>query len=82
MQQRRNGRVQWRMSQVPYRAVHHAALRGAERVWRDLRFKDLHRSGKEFELMRRAMGFAALAMLTVFPLLILVAAASPPRTAA
>jgi membrane protein len=51
-------------------------LRGAEQVWRDLRFKDLHRSGKEFELMERAMGFAALAMLTVFPLLIVVAAAS------
>jgi hypothetical protein len=48
MQQRRNGRVQWQMSQVPYR------------VWHDLRFKDLHRSGKEFELMERAMGFAAL----------------------
>ena len=72
MQQRRNGRVQWQMSQVPY----HAVLRGAERVWHDLRFKDLHRSGKEFELMGRAMGFAALAMLTVFPLLVVVAAAS------
>jgi membrane protein len=44
-------------------------------VWHDLRFKDLHRSGKEFELMGRAMGFAALAMLTVFPLLVVVAAA-------
>jgi membrane protein len=54
----------------------HAVLRGAGRVWRDLRFKDLHRSGKEFELMVRAMGFAALAMLTVFPLLVVVAAAS------
>ena len=76
MQQRRNGRVQWQLSQVPYRAVHHAVLRGAERVWRDLRFKDLHRSSKEFELTERAMGFAALAMLTVFPLLVVVAAAS------
>ena len=76
MQQRRNGRVQWQMSQVPYRAVHHAVLRVAERVWHDLRFKDLHRSGKEFELVGRAMGFAALAMLTVFPLLVVVAAAS------
>jgi membrane protein len=46
------------------------------RVWRDLRFKDLYQNGKEFELMGRAMGFAALAMLTVFPLLVLVAAAS------
>jgi membrane protein len=39
-------------------------------------FKDLHRSAKDFELMGRAMGFAALAMLTVFPLLVVVAAAS------
>ena len=76
MQQRRNGRVRRQMSPVLYRAVYHAVLRGAERVWYDLRFKDLHRSGKEFELMERAMGFAALAMLTVFPLLVVVAAAS------
>jgi membrane protein len=51
-------------------------LRAAEQVWRDLRFADLHRRGKEFELMYRAMGFAALSMLTVFPLLVIVAAAS------
>jgi membrane protein len=57
----------------PYRAVR----RGAERVWHDLRFKDLYRSGKEFELMHRALGFAALAILTVIPLLIVLAAASP-----
>src|SRR3984885_918200 len=76
MQQRRNRPVHRQMNQVPYRAVHHAVLRGAERVWHDLRFKDLHRSGKEFELMSRAMGFAALSMLTVFPLLVIVAAAS------
>ena len=75
MRQRRNGHVQWQMGQVPYRAVRHAVLRGAERVWSDFRVNDLHRSGKEFELMERAMGFAALAMLTVFPLLIVVAAA-------
>ena len=61
------------MGGSPYRAV----LRGAERVWHDLRFKDLYRSGKEFELMHRAMGFAALAILTVIPLLIVVAAANP-----
>ncbi len=72
MQQRRNGRVQWQTGQVLCRAV----LQSAERVWHDLRFNDLHRSGKEFELMERAMGFAALAMLTVFPLLVVVAAAS------
>jgi hypothetical protein len=28
------------------------------------------RSGKEFDLMPRAMGFAALALLTVIPLLV------------
>ena len=61
------------MGGSPYRAV----LRGAERVWHDLRFKDLYRSGKEFELMHRAIGFAALAILTVIPLLILIAAANP-----
>jgi len=76
MQQRRNGRVRRQMSPVLYGAVHRAVLRGAEWVWHDLRFKDLRRSGKEFELMERAMGFAALAMLTVFPLLVVVAAAS------
>src|SRR5271154_873889 len=44
---------------------------------RDLRFKDLYRAGKKFELMERAMGFAALAILTVIPALIVVAAANP-----
>ena len=76
MRQQRNGGVGRRVSQVRDRLAHHAVLRGAERVWHDLRFKDLYRSGKEFELMGRAMGFAALAMLTVFPLLVVVAAAS------
>ena len=52
-------------------------LRGAGWVWHDLRFGDLYRSGKEFDLMRWALGFAALAILTVIPLLILVAAANP-----
>jgi membrane protein len=61
------------MGGSPYGAV----LRGAERVWHDLRFKDLYRSGKEFELMHRAIGFAALAILTVIPLLIVIAAANP-----
>src|ERR1700735_3861596 len=59
------------------RAMHHAVLRSIEIFWHDLRFKTLYRSGKEFELMHRALGFAALAILTVIPLLILVAAASP-----
>ncbi|HMD23230.1 MAG TPA: hypothetical protein VKH61_03960, partial [Streptosporangiaceae bacterium] len=51
--------------------------RSAERVWHDLRFKCLYRSAKEFELMHRALGFAALAILTVIPLLIVVAAVNP-----
>jgi membrane protein len=62
MRQRRNERVGRQMRQIPQ--------------WRDLRFKDLYRSGTEFELTGRAMGFAALAMLTLFPLLVLIAAAS------
>jgi membrane protein len=61
------------MAKSPYRAV----LLGAERLWHDLRFKDLYRSGKDFELTYRAMGFAAMATLTVIPLLIVIAAANP-----
>ncbi len=72
MGQGRSGHVRRQLGQVPHLAVH----RGAELVWHDLRFKDLYQSGKEFELLGRAMGFAALAMLTVFPLLVVVAAAS------
>jgi membrane protein len=75
MRQRRKGRVRRQMSQTQDRAVHRAVLRGGGRLWHDLRFKDLYRSGMEFELMGRALGFAALAMLTVFPLLVVVAAA-------
>ena len=60
------------MGGSPYRAVCRAVLRGGGRVWHDLRAGDLYRSGKEFELMSRAMGFAALALLTVIPLLILI----------
>src|SRR5437763_1285279 len=60
-----------------YRAVCRAVFRGAGQVWHGLRVEDLYRSGKEFELMARAMGFAALALLTVIPLLIVVAAVSP-----
>jgi membrane protein len=56
------------------RAMRRAVLRCAERVWRDLQFRDLYRSGRQFELMQRALGFAALATLTFIPLLILVAA--------
>ena len=47
-----------------------------KQVWRDLRFTDLYRNSKEFELLGRAMSFAALAMLTIFPLLVVIAAAS------
>ena len=68
---RRDLRARRRVSQ----AAHHALSRGAGLLWRDLRVADLHRSGKEFELMGRAMGFAALALLTMFPLLVVVAAA-------
>jgi membrane protein len=68
---RRDWRPRWQLGQPVRRAV----SRAAGLVWRDLRFGDLHRSGKEFELMGRAMGFAALAMLTMFPLLVVVAAA-------
>jgi hypothetical protein len=65
MRQQHDGGVRRRVSQVRDRLAHHAVLRGAERVWHDLRFKDLYQDGKEFELMGRALGFAALAMLTV-----------------
>ena len=78
--QQRNGRVRRQLSQVRYRAVHHPVLQGAEAIWHELRFKDLYRSAREFELTGRAMGFAALAMLTVFPLLIVIAAASSPAS--
>ena len=57
--------------------MHRAVLLGAERVWHELRFKDLYRNGEEFELMNRALGFAALAILTVIPVLIVIAAADP-----
>jgi membrane protein len=64
----------------PYRAVRRAALRGAGWVWRDLRLADLYQSSKKFELMPRCLSFAALAMLTVIPLLIVVAATNPARS--
>lgn len=80
MRQRRGGRARRRMGGRPYRAVRHMVVRTAERVWHDLQFRELYRSGKEFELMHRALGFAALAILTVIPLLIVIAAANPaPR---
>jgi membrane protein len=74
---RRDSRFHRQIGQSPYRAAHGALHRSAERFWHDLRLKDLHRRAKEFELMHRALGFAALALLTVIPLLILVAATGP-----
>jgi membrane protein len=71
MPQRRARAARWQLSQ----ALRDPVSRGAALVWRDLRVVELHRSGKEFELMGRAMGFAALALLTMFPLLVVVAAA-------
>ena len=63
----------------PWRLVQRGVLRGARWAWHDLRLKDLYRNGRDFELMHRALGFAALAILTVIPLLILVAAANPTQ---
>jgi membrane protein len=60
----------------PGHSGHRTVRQRAEQVWHDFRLRDLYQSGKEFELMGRAMGFAALSMLTVIPLLIVVAAAS------
>jgi membrane protein len=57
--------------------VPRSVRRVAERIWHDLRVKDLYRSSREFELMQRALGFAALALLTVIPLLLVVAATTP-----
>lgn len=46
-------------------------------VWRVLAVRGLWRHGKQVELLHRAMGFAALALVTMAPLLIVVAAANP-----
>jgi membrane protein len=48
--------------------------RGPGRPGHHLRIRDLYRRGREFELLERATRFAALAVLTVFPLLVVVAA--------
>ncbi|HEX4091308.1 MAG TPA: hypothetical protein VHZ33_21560 [Trebonia sp.] len=64
------------LGQSGHRGVRRAGRQYAERVWRDFRLKDLYQSAKDFELTGRAMGFAALSMLTVIPLLVVVAAAS------
>nr|WP_220212624.1 ribonuclease BN [Streptomyces sp. WELS2] len=51
--------------------------RGLHRAWRWLRVRALFEHGRELELMHRAMGFATLALVTLAPLLIVVAAADP-----
>ncbi|MEU1009990.1 ribonuclease BN [Streptomyces sp. NPDC005890] len=50
------------------------SLHGA---WEWLRLRALFEHGSELELMHRAMGFATLALVTLAPLLIVVAAADP-----
>ncbi|MFJ4801631.1 MULTISPECIES: ribonuclease BN [Streptomyces] len=51
--------------------------RGLHRAWRWIRVQALFAHGRELELMHRAMGFATLALVTLAPLLIVVAAADP-----
>ncbi|MET7569062.1 ribonuclease BN [Streptomyces sp. NPDC005492] len=46
-------------------------------AWQRLGLAELHRRGRELELLHRAMGFATLALVTLAPLLIVVAAADP-----
>ncbi|MEN3586608.1 ribonuclease BN [Streptomyces sp. ZYX-F-203] len=46
-------------------------------AWRRLAGTALVRHGRELELLHRAMGFATLALVTLAPLLIVVAAADP-----
>ncbi|MGV9358106.1 ribonuclease BN [Streptomyces misionensis] len=50
---------------------------GLHRAWQWLRVQALFQHGRELELMHRAMGFATLALVTLAPLLIVVAAADP-----
>jgi membrane protein len=73
---RRMNLVRKQLGQSGHRAVRRGGRQRAELVWRDFPLKDLYQSAKGFELTFRAMGFAALAMLTVIPLLVVVAAAS------
>ncbi|MGW1597953.1 ribonuclease BN [Streptomyces sp. NPDC002343] len=51
--------------------------RDLHRAWRWLRVGALFEHGRELELMHRAMGFATLSLVTLAPLLIVVAAADP-----
>jgi membrane protein len=77
MRPRRDGRARRKAAQSSQLAVHGPVIRSIERVWRDLRIRDLHRSARHFELINRALVFAALAILTVIPLLVVVAATGP-----
>ncbi|MEV6510513.1 ribonuclease BN [Streptomyces sp. NPDC051642] len=52
-------------------------MRRVRAVWQGLGFAELNRRGRELELLHRAMGFATLALVTLAPLLIVVAAADP-----
>ncbi|MES4891862.1 ribonuclease BN [Streptomyces sp. NPDC096012] len=51
--------------------------RGLHRAWKWIGVRALFAHGRELELMHRAMGFATLALVTLAPLLIVVAAADP-----
>ncbi|WP_328833190.1 MULTISPECIES: ribonuclease BN [unclassified Streptomyces] len=52
-------------------------MRRVRAVWQGLGLAELNRRGRELELLHRAMGFATLALVTLAPLLIVVAAADP-----
>lgn len=47
------------------------------RAWRDSALGRVWRRGGEVELLQRSMGFAALGLVTLVPLLVVVAAAAP-----
>lgn len=51
--------------------------RGLHRAWEWLGVRALFEHGRELELLHRAMGFATLALVTLAPLLIVIAAADP-----
>ncbi|MEU1707079.1 ribonuclease BN [Streptomyces sp. NPDC005706] len=51
--------------------------RGLHRAWQWLGVRALFRRGRDLELMHRAMGFATLSLVTLAPLLIVVAAGDP-----
>ncbi|MFG2780130.1 ribonuclease BN [Streptomyces prunicolor] len=52
-------------------------VRRVRELWQGLGLAELNRRGRELELLHRAMGFATLALVTLAPLLIVVAAADP-----